>query len=121
MSRDDGCAGLAMPPVVQVPPSVFRFPQDVDRAGGAGGARLTVLPNGGCRPRELRGVHDGRAAQVVAEVHIHVDDATGPSIAHIGPVTSYRRTPTSNPPPLHNFEGRRIPRTQVLGGVINEY
>lgn len=80
-------------------------------AGGAGAAFGLPLPSGRgpCRrgrrctahrpanaaaTRELRGVHDGRAAQVVVEVHTHivlagrpgVDDATGPGLQRLAAV-----------------------------------
>lgn len=54
MSQGAGCVGLATPPVVQALPSVFRFPQDVDRAEGAGGVRLTVQPNTAAARANLR-------------------------------------------------------------------
>lgn len=54
MSQDDECVGLAMPPVVQALPSIFRFPQDVDRNEAAGGVRLTVQTNTAAARANLR-------------------------------------------------------------------
>lgn len=80
-----------------------------------------------CHRRELRGVHDGRAAQAVVEVHLHVvlvgpgvDDATGPGLQRLA--AAARRglcdaavnpyvPPRRRTPQRHHRRTRDLPQT----------